>query len=207
MQLRLEGEANDHVGKGLSGGEIVIRPFRTAAYTAGGQSHVIVGNTALYGATGGRLFAAGRAGDRFAVRNSGAVAVIEGAGDHCCEYMTGGVVVVLGPVGRNFGAGMSNGTAYVLDEHDGGLAARCNLEMVAVTPLDPADERRVQGLIREHYQKTGSGRASAVLKEWPLYRTRFWKVAPPPPPPIAPSPPTPAVPGVQAAPSLQGAQP
>src|SRR6185295_9884936 len=114
MHLQLEGEANDHVGKGLCGGEIVIRPFRGAAYANG--SHVLLGNTALYGATSGRLFAAGAAGDRFAVRNSGAIAVIEGAGDHCCEYMTGGVVVVLGPVGRNFAAGMSNGIAYVLDE-------------------------------------------------------------------------------------------
>src|SRR5881409_3213301 len=116
MQLELEGEANDYVGKGLSGGEIAIRPFREAAYAGATHRNVILGNTALYGATGGKLFAAGRAGDRFAVRNSGAVAVIEGAGNHCCEYMTAGVVVVLGPVGRNFGAGMSNGTAYVLDE-------------------------------------------------------------------------------------------
>src|SRR3990170_1881393 len=106
MELELEGEANDHAGKGLCGGEITIRPFRDAAYAAG-HEHVIIGNTALYGATGGRLFAAGAAGDRFAVRNSGAVAVIEGAGDHCCEYMTGGVVVGLGPGGRNLGAGMS----------------------------------------------------------------------------------------------------
>src|SRR5881409_3426580 len=116
MHLELEGEANDYVGKGLSGGEIAIRPFREAAYAGATHRNVILGNTALYGATGGKLFAAGRAGDRFAVRNSGAVAVIEGAGNHCCEYMTAGVVVVLGPVGRNFGAGMSNGTAYVLDE-------------------------------------------------------------------------------------------
>ncbi len=180
MQLRLEGEANDHVGKGLCGGDIVIRPFRTAAYAAGGRAHVIVGNTALYGATAGRVFAAGSAGDRFAVRNSGAVAVIEGAGDHCCEYMTGGVVVVLGPVGRNFGAGMSNGAAYVLDG-EGTLAARCNPAMVAVTGLDAADERRLRGLIRQHYQKTGSGRARAILREWPEYRTLFRKVAPPVP--------------------------
>src|SRR6267378_3572981 len=109
MHLELEGEANDYVGKGLSGGEIVIKPFRDAAYAGLTHRNVILGNTALYGATGGTLFAAGRAGDRFAVRNSGAVAVIEGAGNHCCEYMTGGTVVVLGEVGRNFGAGMSNG--------------------------------------------------------------------------------------------------
>ena len=200
MQLRLEGEANDHVGKGLCGGEIVIRPFRTAGYAAGGRPHVIVGNTALYGATGGRLFAAGAAGDRFAVRNSGAVAVIEGAGDHCCEYMTGGVVVVLGSVGRNFGAGMTNGTAYVLDDRDGLIASRCNLETVALTPLGETDERRVQGLIRQHYQKTGSGRARAVLQGWALYRGLFWKVAPPPPPALT-------VPSTETAPILQERQP
>src|SRR5207253_11473852 len=139
MQLHLEGEANDHVGKGLCGGAIVIRPFRAAAYAAHGTPHVLLGNTALQGATAGLLFAAGSAGDRFAVRNSGAVAVIEGAGDHCCEYMTGGVVVVLGPVGRNFAAGMSNGIAYVLDER-GLLESYCNLEMVGVSGLNSMDE-------------------------------------------------------------------
>jgi glutamate synthase domain-containing protein 3 len=185
MQLRLEGEANDHVGKGLCGGDIVIRPFRTAAYTADGvgQPHVILGNTALYGATSGRLFAAGSAGDRFAVRNSGAVAVIEGAGDHCCEYMTGGVVVVLGPVGRNLGAGMSNGVAYVLDEGEVPLAARCNPEMVVVADLESGDERRLQALIRQHYQKTGSRRARAILSGWGVYRAVFKKVSPPAPVP------------------------
>ncbi len=116
MHLELEGEANDYVGKGLSGGEITIRPFRRAAYADASHQHLIIGNTVLYGATAGKLFAAGQAGDRFAVRNSGAVAVIEGAGNHCCEYMTGGIVVVLGRAGRNFGAGMSNGVAYVMDE-------------------------------------------------------------------------------------------
>ena len=125
MHLELEGEANDYVGKGLSGGDIVIKPFHDAAYAGLSHRNVILGNTALYGATGGTLFAAGRAGDRFAVRNSGAIAVIEGAGSHCCEYMTGGTVVVLGEVGRNFGAGMSNGVAYVLDE-TASLAARLN---------------------------------------------------------------------------------
>jgi glutamate synthase (NADPH/NADH) large chain/glutamate synthase (ferredoxin) len=178
MQLHLEGEANDHVGKGLCGGEIVIRPFRGAAYAAGGNSHVLLGNTALYGATAGRLFAAGSAGDRFAVRNSGAIAVIEGAGDHCCEYMTGGVVVVLGPVGRNFAAGMSNGVAYVLDE-SGALASHCNLEMVAVTELDEADDRRLQILIRRHHQQTASARAKLILDQWAAYRGLFRKVSPP----------------------------
>jgi len=176
MHLQLEGEANDHVGKGLCGGEIVIRPFRGAAYAT--RTHVLLGNTALYGATSGRLFAAGGAGDRFAVRNSGAVAVIEGAGDHCCEYMTGGVVVVLGPVGRNFAAGMSNGIAYVLDER-GELEARCNLEMVAVSGLNTMDERAVRKLVQQHFHKTGSPRARLILTQWETYRALFRKVAPP----------------------------
>ncbi len=176
MHLQLEGEADDHVGKGLCGGEIVIRPFRDAAYTGG--SHVLLGNTALYGATSGRLFAAGSAGDRFAVRNSGAVAVIEGAGDHCCEYMTGGVVVVLGPVGRNFAAGMSNGIAYILDEHRL-LESRCNLEMVAVSGLNSMDERVLRKLIQQHFHKSGSARARAILAHWETYRALFRKVAPP----------------------------
>jgi glutamate synthase domain-containing protein 3 len=182
MHLQLEGEANDHVGKGLCGGEIVIRPFRTAAYTGG--PHVLLGNTALYGATSGRLFAAGSAGDRFAVRNSGAVAVIEGAGDHCCEYMTGGVVVVLGPVGRNFAAGMSNGIAYVLDERDL-LASYCNLEMVAVSGLNSMDERVLRKLVQQHFHKTGSPRARLILAHWETYVARFRKVAPPPPAVVA----------------------
>jgi len=176
MHLHLEGEANDHVGKGLCGGEIVIRPFRGAAYAGG--AHVLIGNTALYGATSGRLFVAGAAGDRFAVRNSGAVAVIEGAGDHCCEYMTGGIVAVLGPVGRNFAAGMSNGIAYVLDER-GLLEARCNLEMVAVTGLNSMDERVVRKLVQQHFHKTGSARARRILTQWDDYRVLFRKVAPP----------------------------
>ena len=181
MHLQLEGEANDHVGKGLCGGEIVIRPFRTAAYA--GRAHVLLGNTALYGATSGRLFAAGGAGDRFAVRNSGAVAVIEGAGDHCCEYMTGGVVVVLGPVGRNFAAGMSNGIAYVLDEHKQ-LETRCNLEMVAVSELNSMDERVLRKLIQQHFHKSGSARARVILGAWDAYRVVFRKVAPPPAPAV-----------------------
>ena len=174
MHLHLEGEANDHVGKGLCGGEIVIKPFRGAGYTTG----VLIGNTALYGATAGRLFAAGGAGDRFAVRNSGAIAVIEGAGDHCCEYMTGGVVVVLGPVGRNFGAGMSNGVAYVLDEH-GLLESHCNLEMVAVSDLTPTDDRLLRKLVQQHFQKTGSARARMILSQWESSRALFRKVSPP----------------------------
>jgi len=176
MHLQLEGEANDHVGKGLCGGEIVIRPFRGAAYASG--PHVLLGNTALYGATSGRLFAEGAAGDRFAVRNSGAIAVIEGAGDHCCEYMTGGMVVVLGSVGRNFAAGMSNGIAYVLDEQ-GVLETRCNREMVAVSGLNSMDERVLRKLVQQHFHKTGSARARLILARWESYRALFRKVAPP----------------------------
>src|SRR5437764_1470372 len=177
MRLELEGEANDYVAKGLSGGEIVIRPFRESVHAGLADQQVLLGNTVLYGATGGKLFAAGRAGDRFAVRNSGAIAVIEGAGAHCCEYMTGGVVVVLGPVGRNFAAGMSNGVAYVLDEAET-LPARCNADMVALRALDESDERLILGLVGEHVGATGSARGRAILDSWERYRDSFRKVVP-----------------------------
>ena len=177
MQLELEGEANDYVGKGLTGGEIVIRPFREAAAAGRTDQHVLLGNTALYGATAGRLFAAGRAGDRFAVRNSGVIAVIEGAGAHCCEYMTAGVVVVLGPVGRNFAAGMSNGTAYVLDDTET-FSARCNTDMVAVRALEPPDEQVLVELLREHCAKTGSAKARVILDSWDRCGPLFRKVVP-----------------------------
>jgi len=149
-----------------------------------------MGNTVLYGATAGRLFAAGRAGDRFAVRNSGATTVVEGAGDHCCEYMTGGVVVVLGRVGRNVGAGMSSGVAYVLDD-DGSLGGRCNPEMVVVSPLDAADEQALHALIHEHVAKTGSVQGRTILENWTLHRERFRRVGTPKPvadPTAAPAP-------------------
>ncbi|HEY6210122.1 MAG TPA: glutamate synthase large subunit [Gemmatimonadales bacterium] len=187
LHLELEGEANDYVGKGLSGGEIVIRPFREAAYAAETHRNVILGNVALYGATGGALFAAGRVGDRFAVRNSGAIAVIEGAGNHCCEYMTAGVVVVLGQVGRNFAAGMSNGVAYVLDEAEN-FAARCNGDMVAVRALDEPDEKLVLDLVRRHVAKTGSPRAQAIIDDWERYRPLLRKVVPHTAPATAASP-------------------
>ena len=180
MRLELEGEANDYVGKGLSGGDLVIRPFREAAATDATDPQVILGNTALYGATGGTLFAAGRAGDRFAVRNSGAVAVIEGAGDHCCEYMTAGAVVVLGPVGRNFAAGMSNGVAYVLDETEVFMRS-VNHDMVDVLELEEEDDVLVRRLVHEHAASTGSVRALEVLEAWERYRQLFRKVAPHPP--------------------------
>ena len=177
MHLELEGEANDYVGKGLSGGELIIRPFRRAAYADASHLHLIIGNTILYGATAGKLFAAGQAGDRFAVRNSGAITVIEGAGNHCCEYMTGGIVVVLGRAGRNFGAGMSNGVAYVIDEA-GTFESRVNKDMVELPALDDADLALLQRLIREHEEKTASPRARRILVQWEQFVPLFRKVAP-----------------------------
>jgi glutamate synthase domain-containing protein 3 len=127
VTLELEGDANDYVGKGLSGGKLIVYPPRNSSFPP--EENILIGNVVLYGATSGEAFFNGRAGERFAVRNSGAIAVIEGAGDHCCEYMTGGIVVVLGKTGRNFAAGMSGGVAYVLDE-DGSFPKLCNLAMV-----------------------------------------------------------------------------
>jgi glutamate synthase (NADPH/NADH) large chain/glutamate synthase (ferredoxin) len=177
MHLELEGEANDYVGKGLSGGEITIRPFRRAAYADVSHQHLVIGNTVLYGATGGKLFAAGQAGDRFAVRNSGATAVIEGAGNHCCEYMTSGIVVVLGRAGRNFAAGMSNGVAYVLDE-SGNFGGRLNHDMVELTGLDAPDTELLHRLVREHEERTASARARTILVQWEHFLPLFRKVAP-----------------------------
>jgi glutamate synthase domain-containing protein 3 len=177
MQLELEGEANDYVGKGLSGGEITIRPFRRAGYAHASHQHLIVGNTVLYGATAGKLFAAGQAGDRFAVRNSGAVAVIEGAGNHCCEYMTGGIVTVLGRTGRNFGAGMSNGLAYVVDE-DGTFHRRVNHDLVEIGDLDDRDRELVRLLVREHEEKTASPRARTILINWDKFMPLLRRVTP-----------------------------
>jgi len=176
MTLVLEGDANDYVGKGLSGGVLAVHPPAAATFVA--ADNVIVGNTVLYGATSGRAFFAGRAGERFAVRNSGASAVVEGIGDHGCEYMTGGEVVVLGSVGRNFGAGMSGGHAYVLDQ-DGTFAARCNLGMIELEALEaPDDVARVRALVEEHVERTGSVRGAMVLSSWDLSRRRIVKVVP-----------------------------
>ena len=175
MRLSLEGEANDYLGKGMSGGEIVLMPADMARFAP--HKNTIVGNTVLYGATGGRVFAAGRAGERFCVRNSGA-AVIEGVGDHGCEYMTGGTVLVLGETGRNFGAGMTNGVAYVLDE-TGDFPTRLNDELVQASRLMDSDElATVYELVREHFEYTASRRAEAVLDLWDVFRGQFWKVAP-----------------------------
>src|SRR5918999_1755983 len=188
MRLILEGEANDYVAKGLCGGEIDIMPPPEADFEP--HEQVILGNTTLYGATSGRLFASGRAGERFAVRNSGATAVVEGAGDHCGEYMTGGTAVVRGEVGRNFAAGMSNGGAYVFDPEEK-LPSRYNPEMVNLERVMALDDlEQLYALIDEHFEKTGSPRARMILDTWDYYRTLFWKVVPgaPPPPPPAPEP-------------------
>jgi glutamate synthase domain-containing protein 3 len=178
MLLTLEGEANDYLGKSMSGGEIVLMPADMARFAP--HKNTIVGNTVLYGATGGQLFAAGRAGERFCVRNSGASAVVEGVGDHACEYMTGGIVLVLGETGRNFGAGMTNGVAYVLDEADV-FPTRVNTELVQVERLMDSDELSlVYDLVRQHFERTASRRAEAVLDLWDVFRGQFWKVSPRP---------------------------
>jgi len=184
MRLVLTGEVNDYAGKGMAGGEVVIRP--PEMLRAVSQRHVIAGNTVLYGATGGRFFAAGRAGERFAVRNSGAVAVIEGTGDHGCEYMTGGTVVVLGDTGRNFGAGMTGGIAFVLDA-DGRFTRRYHPALVAARRVDGADDAsRLRALIEAHAEATGSGRARAILDDWHAWLPKFWKLVPKDAPAAAP---------------------
>jgi glutamate synthase (NADPH/NADH) large chain len=176
VTLELEGDANDYVGKGLSGGRIIIYPPRNSPFAA--ELNILVGNVCLYGATMGEAYFRGRAAERFAVRNSGATAVIEGVGDHGCEYMTGGRVVVLGPTGRNFAAGMSGGIAYVLDEEDQ-LPIRCNLEMVQLESVeDPADQEELQGLIEQHAMCTQSTVARRVLNEWSSLLPKFVKVMP-----------------------------
>jgi glutamate synthase (NADPH/NADH) large chain len=189
ITLDLTGEANDYVGKGLSGGRVIIRP--PAAFRGVPNENIIVGNTVLYGATDGAVFFRGVAGERFAVRNSGATAVVEGTGDHGCEYMTGGTVAVLGLTGRNFAAGMSGGIAYVYDE-DGMFAKRCNLAMVALDKILPAaeqaddglrhrnqtDEAQLKQMIEQHASLTGSERAKALLADWAGARGKFLKVFP-----------------------------
>jgi glutamate synthase domain-containing protein 3 len=176
VNLTLIGEANDYVGKGMGGGQIVVRPSLKSQLAAG--EHVIMGNTVLYGATGGSLYVAGQAGERFAVRNSGAVAVVEGVGDHGCEYMTGGVVVVLGRTGYNFGAGMSGGWAFVLDEGHH-LAQRINSDMVQMVRItNDQDGALLKHLITRHVRLTGSTRGQSILDNWITRLGLFWKVAP-----------------------------
>ncbi|HEY6134179.1 MAG TPA: glutamate synthase-related protein, partial [Rubrivivax sp.] len=192
ITLYLIGDANDYTGKGLSGGRIGVRP--SIDFRGDATKNTIIGNTALYGATSGEAFFRGVAGERFAVRLSGATAVVEGTGDHGCEYMTGGTVAVLGKTGRNFAAGMSGGVAYVYDE-DGHFSGRCNTSMVVLDKVLPAEEQAASGtpeqwhralsdevqlkkLIEDHYRWTGSLRAREILDQWPQARARFVKVFP-----------------------------
>ena len=205
ITFELEGEANDYVGKGLSGGRIIVYPAREATRIVPEES-IIIGNTVLYGAIEGECYFRGIAGERFAVRNSGAIAVVEGAGDHCCEYMTGGVVVVLGRTGRNFAAGMSGGIAYVIDE-DKSFEKRCNMSMVELEPvleeenaswqhyhaagdldhhgrvdvmsdMSRYDAERLHQLIANHARYTNSKRAKDILAAWNEYLPKFRKVMP-----------------------------
>ncbi|MBC1219351.1 glutamate synthase large subunit [Nostoc sp. UCD121] len=177
ITLSLEGEANDYVGKGMHGGEIIIKPPTDASYNA--SQNVIVGNTCLYGATGGMLFANGLAGERFAVRNSKGIAVIEGAGDHCCEYMTGGVIVVLGKVGRNVAAGMTGGLAYFLDEDDA-FRELVNPEIVKIQRvITEVGAKQLQELIQTHAERTGSPKAKKILQNWQEFLPKFWQLVPP----------------------------
>jgi glutamate synthase (ferredoxin) len=177
MTLTLEGDANDYLGKGLSGGRIVVYPPKSATFVA--EENIIIGNVALYGATSGEAFVRGVAGERFCVRNSGASTVVEGVGDHGCEYMTGGRVVILGPTGRNFAAGMSGGVAYVLDDERGSFAKRCNLEMVGLGKLeDPEETKLLHGLISKHAALTGSKRAEEILASWTQLVPMFVRVMP-----------------------------
>jgi glutamate synthase (ferredoxin) len=176
LTLVLEGDANDYVGKGLSGGKIIVTPPEGSTFVP--SENIIIGNVAFYGATGGEAYIHGRAGERFGVRNSGVTAVVEGVGDHGCEYMTGGKVIVLGKTGRNFAAGMSGGVAYVLDEA-GDFAGRCNQEMVSLEPLADHDEELVvKQIIRRHAQATHSERAQQVLMHWHEMKQLFVKVVP-----------------------------
>jgi glutamate synthase (NADPH/NADH) large chain len=204
VTFELEGDANDYVGKGLSGGRLVIYPPKVSTITP--EENILIGNTVLYGAIDGECYFRGVAGERFGVRNSGVTAVVEGVGDHGCEYMTGGVVVVLGATGRNFAAGMSGGIAYVLDEsHD--FDQRCNMAMVELEPIADEDQaledldhqggdlethgrvdlvhdmtrhdaQRLYGLIENHLHYTGSDRAAMILQNWDDYLPRFVKVMP-----------------------------
>ena len=172
ITLRLEGDTNDYLGKGLSGGRLIIRPDRSAGFVA--EDHIIAGNVIGYGATSGEIFIRGQVGERFCVRNSGATAVVEGLGDHGCEYMTGGIVVVLGATGRNVAAGMSGGIAFVLDLDEG----RLNRDMVDLVPLDDDDRALVETLVRKHLEETESAVASRLLDDWSASLGRFSKILP-----------------------------
>jgi len=176
ITFKLEGEANDYLGKGLSGGRIIVVPPHSATFAP--EENIIAGNTLLYGATLGEVYINGRVGERFCVRNSGAIAVVEGAGDHCCEYMTGGRTVVLGPTGKNFAAGMSGGLAYVLDT-EGNFDYFCNMEMVELSLIeDKADNQELHRFISAHANYTQSPLAKRILADWDIYLKHFIKVTP-----------------------------
>ncbi len=173
---RLEGDSNDYVGKGLSGGRLIVYPPRTATFQP--EENILIGNVVLYGATSGEAYFNGMAGERFAVRNSGARAVVEGLGDHGCEYMTRGIVVVLGKCGRNFAAGMSGGLAYVLDEKGDFAEKRCNTAAVDLEPVPPEDADLLYSLISNHVEATASSRGKWVLENWESMLPKFIKVFP-----------------------------
>ena len=174
--FKLEGEANDYLGKGLSGGHICLMPPVRSTFIA--EDNTIAGNTLLYGATSGEVYINGRVGERFCVRNSGAIAVVEGVGDHCCEYMTGGRVVVLGNTGRNFAAGMSGGVAYVWNKN-GDFDYYCNMEMVELSLIEDSTSRKeLHELIRKHYHHTGSHLAGLMLDNWNKYVDEFIQIVP-----------------------------
>jgi glutamate synthase (ferredoxin) len=175
VTLELSGDANDYLGKGLSGGRIVLYPPQGSTFKA--EENIIAGNVAFYGATSGEAYISGMAGERFCVRNSGVNAVVEAVGDHGCEYMTGGTVVVLGQTGRNFAAGMSGGVAYILNEA-GDFASRCNTQMVGLEQLDDRDAHTLRGMIEVHAESTDSQRAAAILADWDGFLPRFVKVMP-----------------------------
>lgn len=175
LSFELEGEGNDYVGKGLSGAQLAVYPSPDATFTP--EDNIIIGNVALYGATAGELFIRGMAGERFAVRNSGATTVVEGIGDHGCEYMTGGRALILGPTGRNFAAGMSGGIAWVYNP-DNAFAENCNTEMVDLDPLSIKDEEQITNLLRKHVSLTGSKLAQTILNDWKNASTQFVKVYP-----------------------------
>jgi glutamate synthase (ferredoxin) len=177
VTLTLEGDANDYAGKGLSGGKLIVYPPKAAPFAA--EENILIGNVVLYGATSGEAFFSGIAGERFAVRNSGAIAVVEGVGDHGCEYMTNGLVIVLGSCGRNFAAGMSGGIAYVFDERGDFTEERSNLASVDLEPvIEPRDVELVHGLVSRHFELTGSKRARYILDSWAEMLPRFIKIFP-----------------------------
>lgn len=175
LSFRLEGEANDYFGKGLSGAQLIAVPDRDATFKA--SDNIIIGNVAFYGATSGEAFINGMAGERFAVRNSGVKTVVEGIGDHGCEYMTGGIVVVLGDTGKNFAAGMSGGIAYIYNP-EGQFEQRVNRGMIDLDPMEAEDVSRLHALITKHHNLTGSERAAALLADWDNAQQQFTKVMP-----------------------------